>query len=73
MTRAIDVSQDVPGCVGGIRKRPPVDIGGGIRGGRVRGNVRGAGGTGQVGSVTVVVLPGRKGARSLSAALKANG
>lgn len=30
MTRAIDVSQDVPGCVdGGIRERPPVDIGGG--------------------------------------------
>lgn len=31
MTGTIDVSQDVPGCVGGIRERPPVDIGGGIR------------------------------------------
>lgn len=72
MTRTIDVSQDVPGCVGGIRKRPPVDIGGGIRGVAVVGTC-GAGGTGQVGSVTVVVVPGRKGARSLSAALKANG
>lgn len=42
MTGTIDVSQDVPGCVGGIRERPPVDIEGGIQGGGGdgRGNAR---------------------------------
>lgn len=44
MTRTIDVSQDVPGCVGGIRERPPVDIGGGIRGGGGGGRGGGEGG-----------------------------
>jgi len=50
MTRTSDVSQDVPGCVGGIRERPPVDIGGGIEGGKDGGvafvGTCGAGGTG---------------------------
>lgn len=44
MTRTIDVSQDVPGCVdGGIRERPPVDIGGGGRRRRVVGTTSDAG------------------------------